>query len=263
MAQAVDGNAAAVITNGYPYEFAPNAFDAVQAAGIPLLYGLASPTGDGDPTKVAYLTPDPIALQVWLSSWVIADSNAAANVLAIKITDTPSSTAFADLGMLATYEKNCSDCKVQVIEINVAQYDRLPSLISAALVANPDITYVHMEFDSGLPSVLQGIQSAGRDDVKVVSGDGYLSTLQDMKAGSPIVADASANYAAFAWYQADAVIRMAVGEPAAVKFAFPLRRLFTVDNVADLDVTADGEASGDWYGTVDYKGGLLDLWGVK
>lgn len=262
IAQAVAADAAGVITVGMPYEFAPAAYDSLESAGIPLVYALTTASGDGDPLQVAYVSPGSVDLLSWAANWVIADSNASANVLAIKVTDTPATTGWADAGMIGTYAEKCPDCTVETIEINTGQYDRLPSLVSSALTANPSITYIHMQFDSGLPSVAQGIQASGRDDIKVVSGDGYLSTLQDIEAGRNVTADASANYGALAWYIADASLRMATGQPAVQDLEFPFRRLFTTENVGDLDLTAEGEASGSWFGDADYQGGFLELWGL-
>ena len=121
--------------------------------------GLTAPAGDGDPAQVAYVTENQVLLQQWSTNWVIADSNAKANVLVIKLVDTPATTLWADAGILATYDDGCADCVVEVIEINSGQLDRLQSLISSTLVANPDITYIQSQFDQFLPAVTQGIQS--------------------------------------------------------------------------------------------------------
>jgi ribose transport system substrate-binding protein len=263
LAQAVDSGAAAVITSGFPREFAPAGFDAVTAAGIPLVNTLTETTGDGDPAQIGYVSYDSPELQSWMTNWVIADSDAKANVLAIKVTDTPSTTAWADLGIIQTYDEKCADCSVEVLEINTGQYDRLPSLVSSALVANPDITYVQSEFDSALPAISQGIQSAARDDMKVVSVDGYLSTLQDLGSGRLVQASAAADYEALSWYIADAAVRLVAGSPAVQDLDFPFLRAFTAENVGELDLTPEGEASGAWFGDADYQAGFLELWGIQ
>lgn len=263
LSQAIEADAAAVVTAGMPKEFAPTAFDGLMAAGIPWIQGITTPGGDEDPAKVAYVTSDNVALQSWATNWVIADSDAKADVLVLKLTDTAATAAWADYGILGVYEQACAECTTQVIEINTGQVDRLPSLISSALVANPDITYVQAQFDQFLPAVTQGLQSAARDDVKVVSVDGLLSTLQDIKSGGPVKASAGFNQTALAWYMADAVVRMAAGEQAVQNLDFPFRRVFNGDNVGDLDLTAEGQASGEWFGDADYESGFLELWGAN
>lgn len=261
--QAIDAQAAAVVTTGLTPDFAPTAFDALLQAGIPWVQGLTAPAGEGDPSQVAYVTPNIVAMQAWATNWVIADSDAQANVLVIKLTDTPATTMWADLGILATYEEACTDCNVEVIEINAGQTDRLPSLISSALLANPDITYIQSQFDQFLPAVTQGVQSAARDDIKINSVDGYLSTMQDIAAGGNVKSVVAYNTTALAWYMADAAVRLGSGAEAAIDPGFPFRRMFTDQNVGELTVTADAQETGEWFGDADYQAGFLELWGVN
>ncbi len=263
VAQAIGANAGAVVSAGITPEFAPAAFTDLQAAGIPWVQGLTAPAGDGDPAQVAYVTENQVLLQQWSTNWVIADSNAKANVLVIKLVDTPATTLWADAGILATYEDGCADCVVEVIEINSGQLDRLQSLISSTLVANPDITYIQSQFDQFLPAVTQGIQSAARDDITIASVDGFLATLQDMEAGGNIASAVAYNKAALGWYLADAAARMTAGQPAVQNLEFPYRRAFNESNVGDLTLTPEAEASGEWFGDADYQAGFLELWGVK
>jgi ribose transport system substrate-binding protein len=263
VAQAIDAKAAAVITAGITPEFAPTSFADLEAAGIPWVQGLTAPAGPGNPAKVAYVTENQVLLQEWSTNWVIADSNAKANVLVIKLTDTPATTLWADMGILATYEKGCKECVTEVIEINSGQLDRLPSLVSSALVANPDITYIQSQFDQFLPAVTQAIQSAARDDLTVVSVDGLLSTLQDMKAGGNVKSSVAYNKTALGWYLADAAVRLTAGQEAVQGLNFPFRRAFNEANVGDLTLTPEAESSGKWFGDADYEGGFLALWGVK
>lgn len=263
VAQAIGADAGAVVTAGITPEFAPTAFADLAAAGIPWVQGLTAPAGDADPSQVAYVTENQVLLQSWSTNWVIADSDAKANVLVIKLTDTPATTMWADMGILATYEKGCADCVVEVIEINSGQLDRLQSLISSTLVANPDITYIQAQFDQFLPAVTQGIQSSARDDVTVASVDGFLSTLQEMEAGGNIASAVAYNKAALGWYLADAAARLAAGQPAVQNLDFPFRRAFNESNLGNLTLTPEAEASGEWFGDADYQAGFLELWGIK
>ncbi|MGP6170002.1 sugar ABC transporter substrate-binding protein [Microbacterium sp. A204] len=263
IAQAIDAKAGAVVSSGITPEFAPTAVADLQAAGIPWVQATTTPTGDGDPSQVAYVAEDQVKLQSWSTNWIIADSNAKANVLVIKLTDTPATSAWADHGILGVYEQACADCTTEVIEINSGQLERLPSLISSALVANPDITYIQAQFDQFLPAVTQGIQSAARDDIKVASVDANLSALQDLASDGDVKSSVGYNKTALAWYIADAAARMAAGESAVENLDFPYRRAFNETNVADLALTPDAEASGEWFGKADYQAGFLELWGVN
>jgi ribose transport system substrate-binding protein len=262
LTQAIDAKADAVVSGSIPDDLASVAFQQVRDAGIPLLYMLTAPAGPGEPAKVGYVTPDNVALQATNADWVIADSGAKANVLVVKVTDTPATTLWMDQGALAEYEKSCPSCEVTVLETNTGQLQKLPSLVSSAMVRDPDITYVQAEFDVTVQPVVQGLQSAGKTDgVKIISGDGTLA-IQQMLAEGRVAATSGVNLDALGWYGADQVLRMMSGQPSVQNLEFPYRRLFTADNVKDLDLTPEGESSGSWFGATDYEDGFKKLWGV-
>lgn len=260
--QAVNAGADAIVAGSIPTELAATAFQGVEDAGIPLLYMQTAPAGPGDPTQVAYLTPNNVEMQAWNASWVVADSGGAADVLVVKVTDTPATILWIEQGALATYEQMCPECTVTVVETNTGQLDKLPSLVSSALVRDPDIGYVHVAFDVTVQPTVQGIQSAGRTDVKVVSQDGVLPVMQSLGQGQFVAAEVGFNQEALAWYGADQVLRMMAGQESVQNLDFPYRRLFTRDDAAQLDLSPEGEASGQWYGDTGYTEGFLELWGV-
>ena len=270
LGQAVDAKAGAVVIGSLPVSMAPTAFQAVTDAGIPLVITLVSDEaiqGDApvysDPTKVGYVTQNGIEIQAWNANAVIADSNGSANVLAVEVTDTEATKLWTEIGALGTYAEACPNCKVEKVETTTGTIDKVASLVSAKLVANPDIKYIQVPFDGFVQPVIQGIQAAGRDDVKIVSGDGYLDVLQSMKAGGAVIADTGFNVFATGWYAADQVLRIATGSGAVEKEVFPFRRMFTPANVGSLDLTEEGQASGSWYGKADYMGGFAQLWAGK
>lgn len=261
--QAVNAGADAIISGSIPDELATVAFDAVRAAGIPLLYTQVAPEGPGEPDKVGYLTPDNVELQVWNSSWIIADSEGTGNILVVRVTDTPATMLWTDQGAIGLYEQACPDCTTTVVETNTGQLQRLPSLVSAALVADPDITYVQVPFDITVQPTAQGIQQSGRTDVKVVSSDGNLAVMQMLDAGQHMGAEVGYNQNALGWYAADQTLRMMSGNDSVQKLEFPFRRLFDATNVTELDLTPEAETAGAWYGGLDYKDGFKQLWGVS
>jgi ribose transport system substrate-binding protein len=263
LTQAIDAKADAVVSGSIPDDLASVAFQQVRDAGIPLLYMLTAPAGPGEPEKVGYLTPDNVVLQATNADWVIADSGGKANVLVVKVTDTPATTLWMDQGALAEYEKTCPSCKVTVLETNTGQLQKLPSLVSSALVRDPDIAYVQAEFDVTVQPIVQGLQSAGKTDgVKLISGDGTLAVLQMLSEGRFVAASAGYNLDAVGWYGADQVLRMMSGQPSVQNLDFPFRRLFTTENVKKLELTPEAETSGAWFGTADYKDGFKKLWGL-
>lgn len=268
LGQAVDAKAGAVVVGSLPYAMAPNAFESVTAAGIPLVIGLVGDSaqqGDSavmsDPTKVGYATPNFVEMAAWNAMAVIHDSNAAAHVLVVQATDTEATKAWTEYGALPTYADMCPDCVVTTLQTTTSELDKLPSLISAKLVADPSITYIQSTFDSLTQSIQQGVQTAG-STAKIVSMDAYLDVLQGMKANGQVIADTGYNVFASGWYMADQAFRLMTGTTAVEKEAFPFRRMFTPANVGELDLTAAGQESGSWFGTADYTGGFAKLWGL-
>ena len=261
--QAIDSQAGAIISGSIPAELASVAFESAARAGIPVVNTMTAPAGPGDPTDVAYLTPDYIGLQSLSASSVIADSDAKANVLYVQITDTPATTIWAEQGALATYEQECPDCTVTVVKANTGQFDKLPSLITSELTKNPDIDYVQTEVDFAVQPVVEGLQAANATSVKIASMDGVLPTLQMLAGGQFVHSEVGFNADALAWYAADQALRMMTGRPSVADIAFPYQRMFTADNVDDLALTPDAQQTGEWYGSTDYQAGFLALWGLE
>lgn len=260
--QGIDADAGAIITGSIPQELVSVAFESAQKAGIPIVNTMTAPAGPGDPTQVAYLTPDYITLQSMSANWVIADSDAAAEVLYVQITDTPATTLWAEQGALATYEKSCPDCNVTVIKANTGQFDKLPSLITSELTKNPDIGYVQTEVDFAVQPTVEGLQAANTTSVKVASMDGVLATMQMLEGGQFVNSEVGFNVDALGWFAADQALRMMAGQPSNTEVAFPYQRMFTSENVGELQLTPEGEKSGEWYGSTDYRDGFLALWGL-
>lgn len=260
--QAIDARAGAIVSGSIPTELASVAFESAAKAGIPVVNMMTAPAGPGDPTQVAYLTPDYIGLQSLSASSVIADSDAKATVLYVQITDTPATTLWAEKGALATYAQDCPDCEVTVVKANTGQFDKLPSLITSELTKNPDIDYVQTEVDFAVQPVVEGLQAANATSVKIASMDGVLPTLQMLGGGQFIHSEVGFNADALAWYAADQALRMMTGEPSAADVAFPYQRIFTSDNIGDLALTPDAEKTGAWYGSTDYQDGFTQLWGL-
>ena len=262
--QAVAAKAGAIVAGSIPAELAPNAFAAATAAGIPIVNTLTVPAGPGDPKLVGYVTPNFIGFQQVMADYVIANSNGTANVLVLKILDTPATKIWIDAGALPEYKKYCPKCKVTTIGLNTSQLSKLPSLISAALIKDPKINFIHSEADVFVQSVMQGLKSSpvGKN-VQVVSMDGALPVLQMVKAGTAVKADMGYNLNAFGWYAADQALRMMTGAPSNQMVNFPYSRLFQKANTSRLNLTPQAQNTGEWYGSTDYQGGFKKLWGVS
>lgn len=262
--QAINTKAAAVITGSIPAEFAPTAFKAVSDAGIPLVNTLTVPAGPDDPSKVAYITPNFIAYQALVADSIIAASGGKAHVLLFQITDNPAVQMWVDAGALPEYQKQCPDCVVTVEKINTGQISKIPSIVSAALIKDPEITYVHSEADSLVQGIVTGLQSSPNGSkVQIASMDGVLQVLQAVQAGRGVMSDMGYNLNAFGWYTADQALRLMTGGSAVQNLEFPYARSFNKENTADLSLTPEAQQTGEWYGSTDYQAGFKTLWGVS
>ena len=184
-------------------------------------------------------------------------------MLYVKATDTPATKIWADAGALAEYKKRCPKCKVTVVETNTGQLSKLPSLISSALIKNPNITWIQAEFDSLVQPIVTGLQSSPRRaQIKIVSMDGTLPVLQLVKAKRSVVADYGYNLNAFGWYAADQALRMMAGQSSLPNVQFPYTRLFQAANTSRINLTPQAQNTGEWYGSTDYQAGFKKLWGV-
>lgn len=261
--QAVDANASAVIAMVIPYVLSPTMFDNLAAAGIPVLYGLTGSDGEGAPEQVAYFSPNFFELQAWNAQFVIADSGATGDVLVVEETDNPAVQAWTLEGALPAYENGCTDCNVRKISSSTSQLDKLTTDVTAALVAIPEIAYVQSPSATYVAAIIAGIQGAGKSssDVQVVTMDANVSEITQLQQGQWLGSVVGTDFGASAWYMTDQVLRMLAGEPSLRNVEFPYQRMFTRDNVSDLQATEAAWKSGEWFGSTDYREGFLELWG--
>ena len=197
--QGVDAKAAAIVTGSIPQDLVSVAYRTAEEAGIPIVNTMTAPAGEGDPTKVAYLTPDYVNLQALSANWVIADSDAAAKVLYVQITDTPATTLWAEQGALPAYEQGCPKCEVTVVKANTGKIDKLPSLITSALTKDPEIGYVQTEVDFAVQGTVEGLQAANATGVQIASMDGTLAALQMLEGGQFVASNVGFNADALSW----------------------------------------------------------------
>jgi ribose transport system substrate-binding protein len=257
--QAVGASAAAIITDNVPYGMAANSLDGARAAGIPVLIAnqIPDPAFPAD-DSLAYVQGPATEMITSVADWIIADSDGTATVVLQKVTDNPSTVAWADAAEQEIDER-CPDCTVVVNEVSASNFPLIPSSTSSALLANPDARYVLAEFEHFVQPTQGGVQqSPNAAQIKIVSSAATLTGLQMLADGGPLHADAGQNFAYQGWATADALFRLTAGkETPEYDYSF---RLFTQDNIADLDLSGEGQASGSWYGPTDFADDFAALW---
>jgi ribose transport system substrate-binding protein len=268
MGRVVAARAAGVVTDSIPVVEAPNAFQSVEAAKIPILLtdqivpapgapGAVNALGD---QKLGYMPGNgapPLAL---IADWVIADSNGKANVLISEFVDNPSTIQYVAQGAVPEFQKHCPGCKVSFSKVLNANFNLIPSQTSSALLSDPSINYVIPEYDAELQTVYGGVQHSGfASKVKGASTSAILGGLQMMKSKQFLAADVGTNFPYQGWADADDVMRQMLGMPVVAEH-IPMR-LFTADNINSIQLTPAAQASGAWYGNDAYQTMFSKLWG--
>jgi ribose transport system substrate-binding protein len=262
--QAIDGQAIGIITVGITAQAAPTALAAVADAGIPIVNALTTSSGEGDPALVGYLAPDFAGLHGWLTDWAIVDSGGEAGILALKSTDSDITPAWVEDGVVEAV-KACSGCTAEVIDVNVPNADKIPTQVTAELIADPGLGYVLAGTNNFVADAVTGAQAAGRTtaDTKVGTVGNALAVMQQLEQEQWIGAVAGFSIPALSWYASDALMRLVLEQPLEGPTDFPYQRLFTHETVGELDLTQGAWEDGSWFGDSDYEAGFLELWGLE
>lgn len=258
-----DEKVAGVITSFVDYQMAGPAFDALAKSGVPVLLGGVAPSGgrEADETLAFFdSTPRVNALYDGMSMSALSVNGADTNVLWIKLMDSTTTSGASNQGV-ATFKELCPSCGIAEAEFTTANLDKLPSAVSAALVANPDTNTVIIPVDSFVPPALQGIQASNfADKVKIVSSSSDVAGLQRIKDGQQAT-DLGTPVLFEGWRMAHAYVQHVAGQPVDVNEDFVTRH-FTSANVGDLTLTPEAYLSDDWWGGDGYQAKFRTAWGL-
>jgi len=258
--------AAAVVTSYIDYEMAPTGFQALATAGIPVIVGNEPPDPGVTPTKnlqFTYGTAQTDLFSALLAFDTIVRSKGHANVLVIRLTDSPSTTAASNLE-ITDLKKYCPACKVTSIDTQTPALSQLPSSVAAALTSNPNINYVTVPVDGYLPPVTGAIATSGfTNKVRILSADGGVAGLQDVKSGS-ILADPGNPIEWVGYEYADAVLRILSGDAVSPEPVGPTY-IFTQKGLAGVTLNESNYLTMNWYhiGEAAFEAPYLKAWGLK
>jgi ribose transport system substrate-binding protein len=264
LSEAATQGADGVVTAFIDYTLVPNAFDNLVAKHIPVLVAGEQPDGGKTSTdKLGFYstrTTDDLTQKLTAES-VISDSNGAAKILYLGVTDSPETKQEASYAK-SFVAQHCAGCKFTEVDYNTAAISKLPSQVSAALISNRDTTYVVCETDLCAPNAVEGIQTAGdKNKVKLTSANGNLDSLQRIKAGNVQFSDAGVSSTYFGWQFADGILRMLTGS--APVSTTTVVRVFDSSNVRGLTLTPTAYQTNAWYGSDAYEQTFLSAWGMS
>jgi ribose transport system substrate-binding protein len=252
---------AAVITNFVSFPMDPNGFTALADSGTKILVaGDSQVAGKTYPANVQFFDSSESLKQVASdeADAAVADQGENANVIWLSQTDSANTIAQGDAGE-AHFKQLCPSCGFDRIKYATPDEDKLPSLVSAALVSHPKTNEIVLSVDSVAAQVLQGVQSAGfSGKVKLIGNGSDLAGLQRIVAGQQ--SDdfgASASYDGFAL--ANALEQELAGDT--ITPAVSVTRDFTKNNVGDLKITPAEYDTPDWFGNDSFKKEYYQAWG--
>lgn len=265
--QAGNQNAAAVMTGYVDYKSIPTAFDSLVSKGIPvLLAGAINNSGKAQTAKFAFADTTDILKRLARTQLEVAitASKGKANLMWVAFDDSAQLSSITDYTE-SFVKKNCLKCSFNTIRTNSAGLPKLNSQTGAALAAHPDTDYVLVQVDPAATSVLQAIQTAGRQsELKVIGAGPTVDTLLKLQSGNtPLIADSGVSNAYETWAFTQSLVQMMTGivPPEQVQSIY---RLFTPDNVKGLSATPTAYGTVDWFASSgDVASSFADAWGVK
>ena len=263
ISQCIDGaindqDTGVIILEGFFMGMAANAVKAATAAGIPVINSNQREMPDfASSDQLGYQPASEGAAggQMFLqvASWMSLDSGGTASQLTMVSGDGPIQRTFVDEGM-DEVKADCAACTFSELDVTSANFGQVSSDLSSSLLQDPNINYVHAQFAQYIPVVLPAVNP----NIKVGVGAATLGALRAVETGQ--VAAASSQSPAFgAWATIDAALRLINGQEL-FEFTAPVR-LFTADNIGDVDLTEEAEASGEWYGPTTFPEDFTELWG--
>jgi ribose transport system substrate-binding protein len=220
-AQAVRNKAAAVLYTAIPASTFASELPALKANGT-FLSTCCVTDAVGPSTGIGYVIDDPAEVGPVggaQAAWVAADSKDKADSVFVNI------PAFSILASQATYYKNgmaayCPTCKVDQLDIALANLSSAPGTIVSYLRAHPSVNYVIASTDAvtiGLPAALK---AAGLSNVKIVGQGATPNNIQYLHSGQE-AADVAFPYYEVMYAMVNAAIQNKAGMPVTASVAPP------------------------------------------
>jgi ribose transport system substrate-binding protein len=261
---AVGRKAGAIIIDSFTTSSVQASLDKARAAGVKIIDGNNGDPGTVPPAADARVSfPYSLAGRL-VSDWIIADSGGNANVLIIQSPESGNVPDLVGKGYKAELTDKCpTTCKVKVADVSFADWaTRLQSTVQSQLAADPTINYVIPIYDGMSTYVVPGIQAAGATGkVKVATFNANLDPMKKMAAGGAVSVDVGSSQAYEGWAYADQALRLITGQQPLGDQLVPVR-VFTAQNVDQLQLTREAELSGEWFGDSSYKDEYKKLWRV-
>jgi ribose transport system substrate-binding protein len=256
--QAVNEGYSGIIIDSITPDTAQQAYDKAVSAGIPIVLGTL-PLPAGSPSTVVSVGPEPNLPVQLEADAIIAKSGGNANIVGVEITDSTSTTSRYQGGAqeLSTY---CTACKLTTVQIKSPQMQQLPSQVSAAILADPGVSYLMPEFSNIADTSAQGATDASKGSLPLSTAATALSDLQELAAGKSLFSTVGWDVVRTSWNEADVLDRMMLHQQVDATLYLSPVRVFNSSNVKSLDISQAGWGDSNWYGGNGYQAAYRALW---
>ena len=267
--QALDWGANYIAISGSPIALYQAQFDAGIAKGVKFTSAYTTDAPEGQEGGIAGLLTtvgDASYVQMAMSSfapWIIADSNAAANVVMVNIRDFPVLVA-AEEALKAGLAAGCAKCTFDVIPVTIEDLGggKIPQLVASYLQEKPEVNYVMFAF-GGLPTgVSAALKTAGITNVKLVGGDFSAPNLQEVVDGTHS-AWTSNPKAEASWVMAHAMVLDSLGDTNTEERVGAKLQVFILDTPEAAKAILDGGGLQNWKGPKTMADQFKALWNIK
>jgi ribose transport system substrate-binding protein len=252
---AIAQGADAIATNGVDPALVPEAFAAAQDAGIPIIATFAGDANSDQPATVySNISSDFVSDGDLISKWAMVDSGCATDLLMV-YAPTIAVWDSERAGSEAAFANDCPECAWDSIAVDAANIATdTPSQLQTALQRNPDIEYVFMAWDSGVPLISSIV--ASNPGVQVLGRDGIEASLADIAAGGSQTLTLAMPPGSWIGYATiDDMFRAASGlEPSGIVIP---GRLVDAENVGDGSIA---DVSPNYVG---FEESFLELWSLS
>jgi ribose transport system substrate-binding protein len=255
MNQAIAQDAGGIVLVGIEPSLISSELAAAEAAGIPVLNTLNSNPDDAVPDGMfANFTSDFTSDGRTAAEWALNDSGCDLNMVIVKASTVPVWNYLAE-GAEQAVEELCPDtCTTTTLDLDAANIATdLSSKLQTALQKDPDVNYVFVVWDSGVPYAQPVVASSGTN-AKILARDGIAASLEMVAGGTQDLTVATPPPGWIGWAATDDVFRAMLGaEPSGLVVP---TRLVDADNVGD---GSDADVSPNY---TDYQSEFSKLWGV-
>jgi ribose transport system substrate-binding protein len=261
---AVAAKAKAVIVHSIAASEVAAAVKSAEAHGVKVISAETQNPGAtlaGTPKGIAFVSHSYSAKARAMAAEVASSSGGNANVLFLSANDIGPGSAEGTATFKTTLKRMCPKCTVQAMDEPVSQWSQLQTQIASLLQKDPSINYVVPIFDGMVEYLVPGIQSAGlATKVKIVTGDGTASVLQNIKDHEIVVGDAAQPNVWTGIAIMDQTARVLAGVKPVADENIPFR-LITSQNVGQLNLKLS--LTDPWFTNSDVLADYERIWELK